>query len=196
MLDNLYRNMVKWKWLIAFAVVAGIMLIPLNTGKSGKNKSSKVSQPEALQRTEITTGDGKFDNLSDIVLTDINGVKTPLVKKAVKRRTLLIYAAEWCPHCKKFLPVVQKFQEAEGRKYNIIVIFSGTSEKKAVEDYVKANKYTFDWYYDKDLSIAERLYIQAIPFPVRLEREDDQLFMKWYLLERENVSSISKAMAN
>ena len=61
---------------------------------------------------------------------------------------------------------------------------------------MKANKYTFDWYYDKDLSVAERLYIQAIPFPVILEKEDDKLFMKWYLLERENVSSISKAMAN
>ena len=187
-LDSITKFMLKWKWLIAFIItVTGIFIY---TGQ----KEVKTNDIPEIKRTDITMN-GKHVNVSDIELVNIKGEKINILKKATKERTLFIYAAEWCEHCRKFLPVVEKFKNTYPDKYNIIVVFSGTSTKEAVIKYVSENKFTFDWYYDDNMVISDKLFIQGVPFPVILEKYDSRLIMRYYLIERENILEIEKAMS-
>ena len=43
--------------------------------------------------------------------------------------------------------------------------------------------------------ISDKLFIQGVPFPVILERYEDKLIMRYYLIERENILEIEKAMS-
>lgn len=187
-LDNITKFMLKWKWLIGlFLLILGVIIYDgINT---------KKTDIKELKRTEIRMLDGEFDNVSDIELVDIKGEKTFLIDRINSERSLFIYAAEWCGHCRKFLPVIENFKQVYGNKYNIIVVFSGTSTKEAVTKYVSENKFSFDWYYDKDLKINERLFIQGVPFPVILEKKGNVINMKYYLIERENIAEIEKAVS-
>lgn len=187
-LDNITKFMLKWKWLIAFIItVTGIFIY---TGQ----KEVKTNDIPEIKRTDITMN-GKHVDVSDIELVNIKGEKINILKKATKERTLFIYAAEWCEHCRKFLPVVENFKQVYGNKYNVIVVFSGTSTKEAVIKYVSENKFTFDWYYDDNMVISDKLFIQGVPFPVILEKYDSRLIMRYYLTERENILEIEKAMS-
>lgn len=187
-LDNILKLMLKWKWLIAFVItVTGIFIY---TGR----KEIKTNDIPEIKRTDITMN-GKHVDVSDIELVNIRGEKISILKKATKERTLFIYAADWCEHCRKFLPVVEKFKNTYPDKYNIIVVFSGVNPKEKIEEYVKSNNFTFDWYYDDRMVISEKLFIQGVPFPVILEKYENKLIMRYYLIERENVLEIEKAMS-
>lgn len=187
-LADITKFMLKWKWLIGlFLLILGVIIYDgINT---------KKTDIKELKRTEIRMLDGEFDNVSDIELVDIKGEKTFIIDRINSERSLFIYAAEWCEHCRKFLPVIENFKQVYGNKYNVIVVFSGTSTKEAVMKYVSENKFSFDWYYDKDLKINERLFIQGVPFPVILEKKDNVINMKYYLIERENIAEIEKAVS-
>lgn len=187
-LADITKFMLKWKWLIGLFLV--ILSVIIYDGINAKKPEIKE-----LKRTEIKLLDGEFDNISDIELVDIEGEKTSLISRINSERSLFVYAAEWCGHCRKFLPVIENFKKIYGNKYNIIVVFSGTSTKESVQKYVLENKFTFDWYYDKDLKINERLFISGVPFPVILEKKGNVIYMKYYLIERENIAEIEKAVS-
>ena len=80
------------------------------------------------------------------------------------KETLLVMAAEWCPHCQEELPEVQKFYEKNKNKINVIVVF--TNRKSSLENtkqYVKDSKFTFPAFFDSDDSIFKSFKIKSVP---------------------------------
>lgn len=80
------------------------------------------------------------------------------------KETLMIMAAEWCPHCHEELPEVQKFYEENKNKINVIVIF--TNRKSSLENtkqYVKDSNFAFPVFFDSDDSIFKSFKIKSVP---------------------------------
>lgn len=61
-------------------------------------------------------------------LKELNSNKTVDSEKIMNngKKTLMIVAAEWCPHCKEELPEVQKFYDANKDKVNVVVVFTNS----------------------------------------------------------------------
>ena len=70
----------------------------------------------------------KGAKIPNFELKDFNRVSTKSRKIFNNGKpTLLVFAAEWCPHCRTELPEVQKFNEENKDRVNVVVIF--TSKK-------------------------------------------------------------------
>ena len=79
-------------------------------------------------------------------LKELNSNKTVDSEKIMNngKKTLMIVAAEWCPHCKEELPEVQKFYDANKDKINVVVVFTNSQTNLGkTQTYVKDNGYTF-----------------------------------------------------
>ena len=56
--------------------------------------------------------------------------------------TLLVFAAEWCPHCHTELPEVQKFYDENKDSINVAVIFtSRRTNLTSTKQFVAENKF-------------------------------------------------------
>ena len=98
-------------------------------------------------------------------LRDFNGKYTKSRKIFNNNKpTLLVFAAEWCPHCHTELPEVQKFYEENKDIVNVAVIFtSRKTNLTATKQYVTENKFTFPVYYDADQSLMNGFKIKSVP---------------------------------
>lgn len=107
-------------------------------------------------------------------LKELNSNKTVDSEKIMNngKKTLMIVAAEWCPHCKEELPEVQKFYDANKDKVNVVVVFTNNqSSLGKVQTYVKNNQYTFPIYYDESGAIARGFNVTGFPFNVKINNE-------------------------
>lgn len=78
--------------------------------------------------------------------------------------TLLVFAAEWCPHCHTELPEVQKFYDENKDSINVAVIFtSRKTNLTSTKQFVEENKFTFPVYYDVNQSIMKGFKIKSVP---------------------------------
>ena len=78
--------------------------------------------------------------------------------------TLLVFAAEWCPHCHTELPEVQKFYDENKDSINVAVIFtSRKTNLTSTKQFVEENKFTFPVYYDANQSIMKGFKIKSVP---------------------------------
>ena len=112
-------------------------------------------------------GKGKVPNFE---LKDLKG-KSADLGKIMKdgKKTLIIIAAEWCPHCGEELPEVQKFYNANKDKINVIVVFTNSNTNLGkTQTYVKNNEYTFPAYYDEDGTVTRGFEIDGFPFNLKI----------------------------
>lgn len=89
------------------------------------------------------------------------------------KETLIVMAAEWCPHCHQELPEIQKFYEENKDKINVIVIF--TNRKTSLENtkqYVKDSKFTFPAFFDSDDSIFKSFKIKNVPTNFKVKNSE------------------------
>lgn len=183
--------MIKWKWLVAILILTGASAA-LVISSHNNEKSNKASLYNI--RSEISFSDGEIDNLKDVSVTDINKKSERLSDVITHKRTLFIYAAKWCKYCQKLLPIVNNMYMLNKGNMDVVVVFSATTPYDEVKEYAK--NFKFKWFYDYDMKISERLAIQSVPFPVILEKDKDNLYMKWYLVERSSIKNIAKAVTN
>lgn len=104
-------------------------------------------------------------------LRDFNGKYTKS-RKILKngKPTLLVFAAEWCPHCHTELPEVQKFYEENKDSVNVIVVFtSRKTNLTATKQFVAENKFTFPVYYDANQSLMNGFKIKSVPTNVMVQ---------------------------
>ena len=81
-----------------------------------------------------------------------------------RKPTLLVFAAEWCPHCHTELPEVQKFYDENKDSINVAVIFtSRKTNLTSTKQFVEENKFTFPIYYDANQSIMKGFKIKSVP---------------------------------
>lgn len=78
--------------------------------------------------------------------------------------TLLVFAAEWCPHCHTELPEVQKFYDENKDSINVAVIFtSRKTNLTSTKQFVEENRFTFPVYYDANQSVMKGFKIKSVP---------------------------------
>ena len=78
--------------------------------------------------------------------------------------TLLVFAAEWCPHCHTELPEVQKFYDENKDSINVAVIFtSRKTNLTSTKQFVAENRFTFPVYYDANQSVMKGFKIKSVP---------------------------------
>ena len=86
------------------------------------------------------------------------------------KKTLLIIAAEWCPHCKEESPEIQRFYDEYKDKVNVLVIFTNSSSSlDKVKEYITKNGYSYPAYYDADGSIIRGFGITGFPFNLKID---------------------------
>ena len=98
-------------------------------------------------------------------LRDFNGKYTKSRKIFNNGKpTLLVFAAEWCPHCHTELPEVQKFYEENKDNVNVVVVFtSRRTNLTATKQFVAENKFTFPVYYDANQSLMNGFKVKNVP---------------------------------
>ena len=104
-------------------------------------------------------------------LKDFNGKYTKSQKILNNGKpTLLVFVAEWCPHCHTELPEVQKFYEENKNNVNVVVVFtSSRSNLAAAKQYTAESKFTFPVYYDADKSLMNGFKIKSVPTNVIIQ---------------------------
>ena len=104
-------------------------------------------------------------------LKELNSNKTVESEKIMNngKKTLMIVAAEWCPHCKEELPEVQKFYDANKDKVNVVVVFTNSQTNLGkTQTYVKDNGYTFPAYFDENGAITRGFAVDGFPYNLKI----------------------------
>ena len=113
----------------------------------------------------------KGAKIPNFELKDFNRVSTKSRKIFNNGKpTLLVFAAEWCPHCRTELPEVQKFYEENKDRVNVVVIF--TSKKTTLANtkkYVNENNFTFPVYYDMERTIMNAFKVKGVPYNLKIQ---------------------------
>jgi peroxiredoxin len=78
----------------------------------------------------------------NIVLSDTAGNNIELDKTKVKK-TLIVFYASWCPHCKEMLPKLNELYNSEKEKNFEIFSISLDTNRKDWTDFITNNKLTF-----------------------------------------------------
>ena len=89
--------------------------------------------------------------------------------------TLLIFAAEWCPHCRSELPDIQKFYEENKENVNVAVVFTRRKTNlSSTKKYVEESKFTFPVYFDADDSLMTGFKVKTVPYNIKIENSKIQ----------------------
>ena len=110
-------------------------------------------------------------NVPKFELKELNSGKTVNSEKIMNngKKTLIVVAAEWCPHCKEELPEVQKFYDANKDKVNVVVVFTNSQTNLGkTQTYVKDNGYTFPAYYDEIGAITRGFAVDGFPYNLKI----------------------------
>ena len=109
-------------------------------------------------------------------LRDFNGKYTNSKKIFNNGKpTLLIFAAEWCPHCRSELPDVQKFYEENKENVNVAVVFTRRKTNlSSTKKYVEESKFTFPVYFDADDSLMTGFKVKTVPYNIKIENSKIQ----------------------
>ncbi len=109
-------------------------------------------------------------------LRDFNGKYTNSKKIFNNGKpTLLIFAAEWCPHCRSELPDIQKFYEENKDNINVAVVFTRRKTNlSSTKKYVEESKFTFPVYFDADDSLMTGFKVKTVPYNIKIENSKIQ----------------------
>lgn len=109
-------------------------------------------------------------------LRDFNGKYTNSKKIFNNGKpTLLIFAAEWCPHCRSELPDIQKFYEENKENVNVAVVFTRRKTNlSSTKKYVEESKFTFPVYFDAHDSLMTGFKVKTVPYNIKIENSKIQ----------------------
>ncbi|MEJ2647569.1 MAG: TlpA disulfide reductase family protein [Sedimentisphaerales bacterium] len=145
------------------------------------NVQAKVEPP--IDENTITEGRA-FPSLE---FTSFTGEQVSLA--GLKGKVVLIdFWAAWCGPCVRAMPdVIETYKEYHDKGFEIIGI-SLDRDKSQFENYIKANKITWQQYYDGlywSNKIARRFNIRAIPHIVIVDKDGSVAFNTDYDLDKE-----------
>jgi peroxiredoxin len=109
----------------------------------------------------------------NIVLSDTAGNNIELDKTKVKK-TLIVFYASWCPHCKEMLPKLNELYNSEKEKNFEVFSISLDTNRKDWTDFITNNKLTFINVSDLkgwDGKAASDYFIYATPTMFMIDRQ-------------------------
>ena len=131
-------------------IVSMFMIFMIGYGK-GKPLDVNMENGSKIPSFQLRDFNGKYTNSKKIFN---NG-----------KPTLLIFAAEWCPHCRSELPDIQKFYEENKDNINVAVVFTRRKTNlSSTKKYVEESKFTFPVYFDADDSLMTGFKVKTVPY--------------------------------
>lgn len=141
-------------------IVSMFMIFMIGYGK-GKPLDVNMENGSKIPSFQLRDFNGKYTNSKKIFN---NG-----------KPTLLIFAAEWCPHCRSELPDVQKFYEENKDNINVAVVFTRRKTNlSSTKKYVEESKFTFPVYFDADDSLMTGFKVKTVPYNIKIENSKIQ----------------------
>lgn len=104
-------------------------------------------------------------SIPDFTMTDINGDEVSL-SQVQKEKTILIFWASWCPHCKVLLPEIRSWHQKNKDKYEVISVSIDTSKEEwenAVSEMGLQSWYNLSDLKGWDGVLTQQLNIYATP---------------------------------
>ena len=141
-------------------IVSMFMIFMIGYGK-GKPLDVNMENGSKIPSFQLRDFNGKYTNSKKIFN---NG-----------KPTLLIFAAEWCPHCRSELPDIQRFYEENKDKINVAVVFTRRKTNlSSTKKYVEESKFTFPVYFDADDSLMTGFKVKTVPYNIKIENSKIQ----------------------
>ena len=141
-------------------IVSMFMIFMIGYGK-GKPLDVNMENGSKIPSFQLRDFNGKYTNSKKIFN---NG-----------KPTLLIFAAEWCPHCRSELPDIQKFYEENKDNINVAVVFTRRKTNlSSTKKYVEESKFTFPVYFDVDDSLMTGFKVKTVPYNIKIENSKIQ----------------------
>ena len=141
-------------------IVSIFMIFMIGYGK-GKPLDVNMENGSKIPSFQLRDFNGKYTNSKKIFN---NG-----------KPTLLIFAAEWCPHCRSELPDIQKFYEENKDNINVAVVFTRRKTNlSSTKKYVEESKFTFPVYFDADDSLMTGFKVKTVPYNIKIENSKIQ----------------------
>ena len=141
-------------------IVSMFMIFMIGYGK-GKPLDVNMENGSKIPSFQLRDFNGKYTNSKKIFN---NG-----------KPTLLIFAAEWCPHCRSELPDIQKFYEENKENVNVAVVFTRRKTNlSSTKKYVEESKFTFPVYFDADDSLMTGFKVKTVPYNIKIENSKIQ----------------------
>ena len=141
-------------------IVSMFMIFMIGYGK-GKPLDVNMENGSKIPSFQLRDFNGKYTNSKKIFN---NG-----------KPTLLIFAAEWCPHCRSELPDIQKFYEENKDNINVAVVFTRRKTNlSSTKKYVEESKFTFPVYFDADDSLMAGFKVKTVPYNIKIENSKIQ----------------------
>ena len=141
-------------------IVSMFMIFMIGYGK-GKPLDVNMENGSKIPSFQLRDFNGKYTNSKKIFN---NG-----------KPTLLIFAAEWCPHCRSELPDIQKFYEENKDNINVAVVFTRRKTNlSSTKKYVEESKFTFPVYFDADDSLMTGFKVKTVPYNIKIENSKIQ----------------------
>ena len=136
-------------------IVSMFMIFMIGYGK-GKPLDVNMENGSKIPSFQLRDFNGKYTNSKKIFN---NG-----------KPTLLIFAAEWCPHCRSELPDIQKFYEENKENVNVVVVFTRRKTNlSSTKKYVEESKFTFPVYFDADDSLMTGFKVKTVPYNIKIQ---------------------------
>ena len=141
-------------------IISMFMIFMIGYGK-GKPLDVNMENGSKIPSFQLRDFNGKYTNSKKIFN---NG-----------KPTLLIFAAEWCPHCRSELPDIQKFYEENKENVNVAVVFTRRKTNlSSTKKYVEESKFTFPVYFDADDSLMTGFKVKTVPYNIKIENSKIQ----------------------
>jgi peroxiredoxin len=98
-----------------------------------------------------------------------NGKFMALTKES-NFRTLIVFWATYCPHCKRYLKTINENEKYFTEHHIKVIAISTDYSKSLVDDFAKTNHYFFPLYYDND-KLKIKYHAYYIPLTVIFDKD-------------------------
>ena len=122
----------------------------------------------------------------DFTLPDINGDMIAL-SDYQGENIYLNFWASWCDPCNDEMPAIEKIYKEYNNKGLIILTINTGEDKATVEEYMKANGYTFPVLLDLEMSVARQYKTSSIPVSFFINQEGKIVTKKEGLMTEEEM---------
>jgi cytochrome c biogenesis protein CcmG, thiol:disulfide interchange protein DsbE len=178
------------RWLLPLAglavVVVAIVAIVLGQGSSTPTTSAAPSAAAVVQPT--ITG-APLPAFTGAVSDPAKGLAAPVVHGSdyhgaavaiapTGRPTMVIFAAHWCPHCQREVPLIQAWIDAGGAPADVDLVSVSTAIDPSRPNYppeawFEREGWTIPIIVDPTNTVAEAYGLASYPYFVLLDRSGD-----------------------
>ena len=165
------------------SVIAGVLLVVTMLGGCGNANGigagdkenvihgENVSESTAAQEDVASeNGVAQEENAAPDFTVELNDGSQFTLSDSKGKVVLINIWATWCGPCCAEMPAFQRLYEEYGDKLQIVAV-NYAEKKKAVDQFIADNGYTFPFAYDEEAKIMELYPSDGIPYTILIDKE-------------------------